>query len=1329
MKSKVALAVLAGLASTVVSAQSKPPLARDIVVNNGVRTAYLADHQTLAITHSKHRQYPLIELGVNEQRRYIVELQNPSLLAYRHSLLQAASDENGLTQQTSQDKSAVKGAVRDYFYQLKAEQDNVWQSMQQVAPKVALDKAFQRVSNALVVIANDNTIAAIQKLPQVKRVVAESYYYKSLAESVPLVGAPDVWAMTDSNEQSLQGDGITVAIIDTGIDYTHPALGGCFGAECKVTDGYDFHYGDSDPMDGDGHGTHVAAIVAANSDTMLGVAPQAKLHAYKALSDQGFGSDVNIIAAIERAVDPDGDPQTDDQVDVINMSLGGGGDATDPLSQATDAAVDAGIVVVVAAGNGGSYGDVGSTSPASARNAITVASSTKSDELSYFSSKGEMLASGVLKPEITAPGSDILSALPDSATGSLSGTSMAAPHVAGAAALLKQAFPDMSARDIKSKLMAGTVDLGEDPFAQGTGRMNIPAAIAATLVVPQGILSFGKVDNQATRWTNTASLLVENLSDDAVDISLALPDALPDGITLTINEVELTLEANSAMSLDFTIEIADVAALPTPENGAMVLFDNLQIISSEQTLQVPVVLEKSFEVALSQDTDKSIFVSLVNNAEGFYRFIDLPAGQSKAVKVPAIPLNITAGFGFFDDPQLRDDAGLPESAQLNGYIATALDVVEDTELSLSSADLTQFFGYQAILDSDGETVPVSGNGSTASFGVYLDGSSSGTWAWGFSHPVLAVNALTDSASTYYTFTTEDQSADGPEEMDIYVISISGDAGQAESEIVSLDLANDEHFTINVDPTLVPEEIGFNRMTYDPDGSGLGAGDNYTARRFNYYKTTDTFSGGMVELAVSGFVSENEIEAWFSTDRLATGANGQIVKYIPYTDQLVEVGDASTLIGRGGTYFTADISAQSSEMYWYSSSTSFDRAFINDTQLNNYDNAANATYYWQCDGEVTEAVTLKASSFDPHIVPELNCEQAQLIIEFDNTLFGETYRSSLTHSLQDTVDFYVTNLKLVSLLQNDTRIFDQAVNKLNPAVEVYIADFLAESVAVELKLGDNDWVTLQTSVNQANPQYVTATLPMFRGEEIGSLRISYGYDEFITKQELNGFMLIGADANGGNDVDDDGIENDLDDDHDNDGATNDIDAFPFDPTEDTDTDGDGIGNNADEDDDNDGVNDDEDAFPLDPTETVDTDGDGIGNNADEDDDNDGVNDTQDAFPLDPSESTDTDADGIGNNADEDDDNDGVNDDEDAFPLDPTESVDTDGDGIGNNADNDDDNDGVVDANDAYPLDPNRSAVPQPTPVSSDSGGGTTTSSGLLALLLLLWHRKRFARGTK
>ena len=167
-------------------------------------------------------------------------------------------------------------------------------------------------------------MSALARLPEVEHVYYDYQVHITLADSVPLIGAPDVWLLEDSLSRTVTGKGITVAIVDTGIDYTHPDLGGCLGPPCRVIGGYDFVNDDTDPMDDMGHGTHVAGIVGASGIT-TGVAPDVSFLAYKVLGASGSGSFSDVIAGIEKATDPDGDPNTDDSADIINLSLGGGG--------------------------------------------------------------------------------------------------------------------------------------------------------------------------------------------------------------------------------------------------------------------------------------------------------------------------------------------------------------------------------------------------------------------------------------------------------------------------------------------------------------------------------------------------------------------------------------------------------------------------------------------------------------------------------------------------------------------------------------------------------------------------------------------------------------------------------------------------------------------------------------------------------------------------------------------------------------------------------------------------------------------------------------------
>lgn len=218
------------------------------------------------------------------------------------------------------------------------------------------------------------------------------------------------------SKHSVSGKGIRVAIVDTGVDGRHTDL--------IVREGADFTNSPSSWYDVQGHGTHVAGIVAArdNDGGTIGVAPEADLYAVKVLSDSGQGTFEAIIAGINWAVAK--------KVDVINMSLGGDGPISSGMRSAIDAAINAGVIVCVAAGNSGPYdGTVGN--PGNYARCVTVGATDKSNAPAQFTSRGPTV-------DIAAPGVDILSTYPNQRTTKLSGTSMATPLVAGVAALFKQ---------------------------------------------------------------------------------------------------------------------------------------------------------------------------------------------------------------------------------------------------------------------------------------------------------------------------------------------------------------------------------------------------------------------------------------------------------------------------------------------------------------------------------------------------------------------------------------------------------------------------------------------------------------------------------------------------------------------------------------------------------------------------------------------------------------------------------------------------------------------------------------------------------------------------
>ncbi|TDO35617.1 subtilisin family serine protease [Kribbella sp. VKM Ac-2527] len=302
----------------------------------------------------------------------------------------------------------------------------------------------------------------------------------SLDVSVPQIGAPEAW------QAGYTGKGVKVAVLDTGIDDTHPDLAGKIAASQSFITGQTV-------TDGHGHGTHVADTIvgsgAASGGKYNGVAPDATLLVGKVLDNTGTGPESNIIAGMQWAAAQG--------ADVISMSLGGCcTDGTDPMSQAVnDLSAQYQTLFVVAAGNETIQMTVGSPGVADA--ALTVAAVDKQDQRASFSSQGPRVGDYGLKPDIAAPGVSIVAARAAGTSlgtpvgdkyASLSGTSMATPHVAGAAVLLAQQHPDWTGQQLKSALISSAKEIGSSAYEVGSGRVDVARAVG------QGVYSSGNVD-------------------------------------------------------------------------------------------------------------------------------------------------------------------------------------------------------------------------------------------------------------------------------------------------------------------------------------------------------------------------------------------------------------------------------------------------------------------------------------------------------------------------------------------------------------------------------------------------------------------------------------------------------------------------------------------------------------------------------------------------------------------------------------------------------------------------------------------------------------------
>lgn len=367
-------------------------------------------------------------------------------------------------------------------------------------------------------------------------VSVDHVYQTALSDAIPITQAPLAW-QDNSQHTYFRGDGQVIAIADTGIDYSHPQLGGCFGSNCKVIGGHDFVNDDSNPQDDQGHGTLMAGIMAADcpnngvfwngqcvndSTAKLGVAPKAKILAYKTFNEFGSGYESAIIAAIQAALDPNNDGNPCDHASVFNLSANQDNyyypyyfSQVDPIGLAISNATTNGMVVVTPAGN------YGTQIYANSQDAIVVGGTFKKDlgsgastaDVSPSSSYGPLLqrnfspyptppyyqhtgptSLAFVKPDVVAPGFEYICST-NAPTGThvacpaednpgannyaqlQNGTSASAGFVSGAVTLVRQANYKLEPEGIRSIIRNTATPLaGYEPNEQGWGRLDIKKA-------------------------------------------------------------------------------------------------------------------------------------------------------------------------------------------------------------------------------------------------------------------------------------------------------------------------------------------------------------------------------------------------------------------------------------------------------------------------------------------------------------------------------------------------------------------------------------------------------------------------------------------------------------------------------------------------------------------------------------------------------------------------------------------------------------------------------------------------------------------------------------
>lgn len=387
----------------------------------------------------------------------------------------------------------------------------------------------------------------------------------TLDGSVGYIDAPEAWA------DGYTGEGVTVAVLDTGIDDTHPDVQGNILDSSKS-----FVPGEEVASDPNGHGTHVASTIAgtgaASDGTHRGVADGADLLIGKVLGADGYGQDSWIIEAMEWA---------GQNAPIVSMSLGSSSpsDGKDLMAESLNQIAEStGALFVVAAGNAGAAETIGA--PGSAEQAFTVGSVDDPDGyLSYFTSQGPLSRSGAMKPDVTGPGNNVTAARSADSGGdgsyiTMSGTSMATPHVAGAAAILLGANPDYTTAQLKAALASTTTDLGYTPYQGGTGVIDVDAALEAP-VIASGSGDFGMLmwGEEPTPVERTVEYTNRTDAEITVALTATLTDTTPgrnEGPgplsaaiafdALTMGAESLTIPAGETASVTMVVDPAKVPA-------------------------------------------------------------------------------------------------------------------------------------------------------------------------------------------------------------------------------------------------------------------------------------------------------------------------------------------------------------------------------------------------------------------------------------------------------------------------------------------------------------------------------------------------------------------------------------------------------------------------------------------------------------------------------------------------------------------------------------------------------------------------------------------------
>ncbi|SCZ76747.1 S8 family peptidase [Acidaminobacter hydrogenoformans] len=426
-------------------------------------------------------------------------------------------------------------------------------------------------------------LEGLKRNPRIKLIEPDGEIH-ALADDYPW-GITRVGAEAVHSTPGQLGEGVAVAIIDTGLDYNHPDLAGNYAG------GYDFVNRDTNPMDDNGHGTHVAGTIAAEIDGagVVGVAPKAKIFALKVLNRKGSGDFSNVIAALDWCLTYNKDDSHNLKIRITNNSYGG---STNPdmygytLEAAFNKAYMDGILHIAAAGNeGDTTGDEDTVGyPAKYGSVVAVAATDSSDTRAYFSSTGPMV-------EISAPGYGIYSTVLRGGYATYSGTSMASPHVAGVAALVMASDSTLSNTQVRARLNETALDLGtagRDTW-YGYGLVDAKKAVG-TLTPP--------ITNEAPVVQITSPENGANFDDDTtISFIGSVTDDKDTDLTSTLiwtSDLQGKLHEGSAFSTVLNPGTHEITA-SVVDSGGLTGSDVINVIVNENTAPGSTITVSSLE--------------------------------------------------------------------------------------------------------------------------------------------------------------------------------------------------------------------------------------------------------------------------------------------------------------------------------------------------------------------------------------------------------------------------------------------------------------------------------------------------------------------------------------------------------------------------------------------------------------------------------------------------------------------------------------------------------------------------------------------------------------